>query len=57
MEDCLQIFKEMDIGWALWNLTGSFGVFNSDRPDVQYEDFNGYKLDRKMLTLLRKYLS
>ena len=56
MEDCLLIFKEMDIGWALWNLKGSFGVFNSERPDVEYEDFSGYKLDRKMLSLLQKYL-
>jgi len=56
MEDNLINFKEAGMGWALWNLTGSFGILNSGRSDVDYEDYNGYKLDRKMLELLRKYL-
>jgi aryl-phospho-beta-D-glucosidase BglC (GH1 family) len=56
MEDNLINFKEAGMGWALWNLTGSFGVLNSGRDDVNYENINGYKLDRKMLTLLQKYL-
>jgi len=57
MEDNLINFKEAGMGWALWNLTGSFGVLNSWRDDVNYENINGgYKLDRKMLTLLQKYL-
>jgi endoglucanase len=56
MEDNLLSFKEAGLGWALWNLTGSFGVLNSGRNDVNYEDYNGYKLDRKMLNLLQKYL-
>jgi len=56
MEDNLINFKEAGMGWALWNLTGSFGVLNSGRDDVNYENFNGYKLDGKMLELLRKYL-
>ena len=55
MEDNLINYKEHGIGWALWNFTGSFGPLNSGRPDVQYEDYNGYKLDRKMLELLLKY--
>jgi len=56
MEDCLEIFKELNMGWALWNFTGSIGILNSERADVEYENFNGYKLDRKMLDLLLKYL-
>ncbi|MDR2716601.1 MAG: glycoside hydrolase family 5 protein [Treponema sp.] len=56
MEDNLLNFKEAGMGWALWNLTGSFGVLNSGRNDVNYENYNGYKLDRKMLNLLQKYL-
>jgi hypothetical protein len=56
MEDNLLTFQEAGMGWALWNLNGSFGVLNSGRNDVDYENFNGYKLDRKMLDLLRKYL-
>lgn len=55
MEDCLQNFKEAGLGWAIWGLTGSFGILNSGRKDVEYENCNGYKLDRKMLELLLKY--
>ena len=55
MEDQLKFWKELGVGWALWNLRGDFGVLDSNREDVQYEDFNGHKLDRKMLDLLRRY--
>jgi endoglucanase len=56
MEDSMLSFKEAGMGWALWNLKGSFGILNSGRNDVNYENYNGYKLDREMLELLRKYL-
>lgn len=55
MEDCLDALKTYNIGFALWNLDGSFGVLNSGRKDVAYEDYYGHKLDRKMLELLQKY--
>ena len=55
LEDCLINWKEANMGWAMWNFRGSFGILDSDRKDVQYEDFNGHKLDRKMLELLQKY--
>lgn len=55
MEDCLKNWKEAGWGWALWNFRGSFGVLDSDRPDVIYEEFQGHKMDRKMLDLLQKY--
>lgn len=54
MEDCLSLWKEAGRGFALWNLRGSFGVLDSGRSDVQYEDFKGHKLDKTMLELLRK---
>lgn len=53
MSDCLSVWREIGWGNALWNLRGSFGVLNSERKDVAYEDFRGHKLDRKMLELLR----
>jgi endoglucanase len=34
-------------------LRGSFGVLDSGRTDVQYEDFRGHKLDREMLKVLQ----
>jgi endoglucanase len=44
-------------GWgqALWNLKGDFGVLNSGRKEVVYENFKGHKLDRRMLELLRDH--
>jgi hypothetical protein len=54
-EDCLANWKQANWGWALWNLRGSFGVLDSGRKDVAYEDFEGHKLDRKLLELLLKY--
>ena len=53
MHDNLELWKEAGWGWALWNLRGSFGILDSGRSDVAYEDFKGHKLDRKMLDLLR----
>jgi endoglucanase len=54
-EDVLQILKSNNIGFGIWNFIGDFGVLNSGRTDIAYEDFNGYKLDRKFLNLLQKY--
>ena len=53
MTDLLALWKEAGWGWAMWNLRGAFGVVDSDRDDVSYEDFRGHKLDRRMLELLR----
>jgi len=55
-EDNLENFKRADMGWALWNFNASFGIINSGRADVDYEDYNGYQLDRKMLDLLLRYI-
>ena len=55
MEDCLRNWKDAGWGWALWELRGGFGVLDSNRADVVYEDFRGHKLDRRMLELLRAY--
>ena len=53
MSDCLAVWREAGWGNALWNLRGSFGILDSERKDVAYEDFKGHKLDREMLELLR----
>ena len=54
-EDCLANWKKAGWGWALWNFKGSFGILDSERADVSYEDFEGHKLDRKFLELLQRY--
>jgi endoglucanase len=53
MRDCLEIFRQNHWGWALWCFRGSFGILDSGREDVVYEDFCGHQLDRQMLTLLQ----
>lgn len=52
--DVLDILGSNGIGFALWEFSGDFGVLNSRREDVQYEDWYGQKLDKKLLDLLRK---
>ncbi len=53
--DVLDILDENGIGFGIWEFSGAFGVMNSGRADVEYEDWYGQKLDRKMLNLLTKY--
>jgi aryl-phospho-beta-D-glucosidase BglC (GH1 family) len=53
MCDVLDILKMHNIGWALWNFRGSFGLLDSGRDDAEYADFMGHKLDRKLHTLLQ----
>lgn len=55
MRDILSLWKEVNWGYAMWNLKGDFGIINSNRADVKYEDYKGHKLDRKMLELLREF--
>lgn len=55
MEDYLKCWKRVEMGWALWNFRGPFGILDSERSDVEYEDYRGHKLDRKMLELLQKH--
>jgi endoglucanase len=52
--DLLGILHDNKIGFALWEFSGSFGLLNSGRTDVAYEDWYGQKLDRKLLELLQK---
>lgn len=54
-EDVLSVLTEHEIGYALWNFRGDFGIMNSGRKDIEYEDWYGHQLDRKLLELLKKY--
>jgi endoglucanase len=42
-------------GWAMWNFRGGFGILDSGREDVNYEDYKGHQLDREMLEILKEY--
>jgi hypothetical protein len=53
--DVLGVLTEHGIGYALWNFRGDFGILDSGRKDVRYEEWFGHQLDRKLLDLLKKY--
>jgi endoglucanase len=53
--DILDILTPHNIGYALWNFRGDFGILDSGRQDVKYTDWYGHKLDPKLLELLKKY--
>lgn len=55
MEDFLSLFRQAGWGWCMWNLRGAYGPLDSDRADVDYEEFDGHRLDRAMLELLLRY--
>lgn len=55
LESLLKELKARNIGWAFWNFRGPFGPLDSNRADVDYEEFQGHRLDRKMLELLQRY--
>ncbi|HEX5167812.1 MAG TPA: cellulase family glycosylhydrolase [Cyclobacteriaceae bacterium] len=55
MRDMLTLWREAGWGWSMWNFRGGFGVLDSDRADVKYEDYKGHKLDREMLELLKEF--
>jgi aryl-phospho-beta-D-glucosidase BglC (GH1 family) len=53
--DVLDILTENGIGYALWNFRGDFGILDSGRRDVDYQDWHGHKLDRGLLGLLQRH--
>jgi endoglucanase len=53
--DVLDILTGYGIGYALWNFRGSFGILDSGRKDITYEDWQGHKLDRRLLAMLQKH--
>jgi endoglucanase len=55
LRDVLEILTAAGIGYALWNFRGAFGLLDSGRSDVPYEEFHGHTLDRKLLELLQEF--
>ncbi len=46
LRDVLDILTGHGIGLAFWSFRGPFGILDSARADVQYEDWHGHALDR-----------
>ena len=49
--DLLSLFKEFKWGYALWGFNDAFGIANHGRPDIKYEKYKGYNVDRKLFEL------
>ena len=54
-ESVMEILKHYNIGYALWNFEGAFGIANSNRQDVEYKKIGGKLIDEKLLKVLQKY--
>jgi len=57
MKDMLADWNEYDLGWAMWNFRGSFGVADSERPWAEYEEVDGVEVDTAMLRILQEAAS
>jgi endoglucanase len=53
--DVIDILTKAEIGYALWNFRGDFGILDSGRSDISYTDWYGHKLDSKLLAMLKKF--
>jgi endoglucanase len=53
--DVLEILTAENIGFALWNFRGGFGILDSERKDVAYEDWHGHRLDCALLKLMQAF--
>jgi aryl-phospho-beta-D-glucosidase BglC (GH1 family) len=54
-QDVIEILTSNKIGYALWNFRGDFGLLDSRREDVEYQDWHGHKLDGQLLQLLKQH--
>jgi endoglucanase len=51
--DLFAVFSEFGWGYALWEFEGPFGIVGHSRPGAIFEDMNGFRVDRRLLELLR----
>lgn len=56
LADVLGVCRDLGIGFALWDFLGQskFGILDTERTDVAYEEWHGHQLDRAMLELLQR---
>ena len=55
MSDVMDVLQGYNIGYALWNFRGQFGILDSQCKDCRYEDWRGHLLDRQMLEILKAH--
>ncbi|NJM17178.1 MAG: glycoside hydrolase family 5 protein [Bacteroidales bacterium] len=55
MKDNLEILKKYQIGYALWEFVGGFGLLDTGREGMRKEKFKGHELDIELLELLKAF--
>ncbi|MEJ5169472.1 MAG: hypothetical protein WHU10_00640, partial [Fimbriimonadales bacterium] len=50
--DLLSLYREFRWGFALWSFAGSFGIVEHGRPGTEYEQIDGFRIDRRLFELL-----
>ena len=53
LTDVVTLFNTHQIGYTLWNLSGSFGILDSERSDCDYTSYRGKQLDQTMTNILQ----
>jgi endoglucanase len=53
LSDVVAMLNSYQVGYTLWNLTGSFGIIDSDRNDCTYTSYRGKQLDQAMTDILQ----
>jgi endoglucanase len=54
--DVLSLLANRQIGFALWNLTGPFGILDNRMPGARTKSWHGHRLDTGLLDVLRSFL-
>lgn len=52
--DAMEVLDGFNIGFALWELRGIYGILDSERKDCKYTDYKGHLLDKEMLNIMKK---
>lgn len=55
MDDVMDVLQDYNIGYALWNFRGDFGILDSNRTDCNYKEWRGHLLDAEMLDVLKRH--
>ena len=53
LSDVVDMLNDYNIGYALWNMIGDFGILDTDRSDCNYTPYNNRQLDQEMLDILK----
>lgn len=51
--DVMDILNDYNIGFALWGLSGPFGMVDVPRKGAKYIDYKGHKIDRNILEIMK----